>query len=190
MLEHLGFEVMPLGGRVRLGQDSRAEMPPRTHLFLKICGDDCDWITDVGFGSYSLTTALRLVPDLIQHTPHGQRRFECVQGRWFHQAQVEDRWLDLYEFNPDLPMYESDQKVANWYTQTHADTHFTYRLSVAIAAAGKGRAALLNKRVRLVGQDRTQEFEIGSAAQLAELLYEVFGLCRQKDVKALWKKIK
>src|SRR5699024_3723397 len=69
VLDHLGFEVMPLGGRVRLGYDSRAEMPARTHLFLKIRGADCDWITDVGFGSYSLTTALRLVPDLIQHTP-------------------------------------------------------------------------------------------------------------------------
>jgi len=189
VLEHLGFEVMPLGGRVRLGYDSRAQMPARTHLFLKIRGSDCDWITDVGFGSYSLTTALRLEPDVIQQTPHGQRRFECVHGRWFQQARVEGRWLDLYEFNPDLPMYESDQKVANWYTQTHADTHFTYRLSVAIAT-DKGRAALLNKRVRLVDQGRTREFELSSAAQLGELLYEVFGLCRQNEVKALWKKIK
>ncbi|HLS20994.1 MAG TPA: hypothetical protein VK058_00130 [Paenalcaligenes sp.] len=41
------------------------------------------------FSSYFLTTALRLEPDVIQQTSHGQRCFECVHGRWFQQAWVE-----------------------------------------------------------------------------------------------------
>lgn len=189
-LQYLGFEVMPLGGRVRLGYTDRQDIPARTHLFLKVRLGEDEWVTDVGFGSFSLTGALRLEPALVQHTPHGLRRFEREEERWFQQAWVDEQWLDLYEFDPSLEMLESDQKVANWYTQTHEDTHFTYRLSVAIALADGGRAALLDRRFRQVdahGQSQVQE--INSAAQLAALLSEVFGLYRQNDVKALWEKI-
>lgn len=190
-LEHLGFEVTPLGGRVRLGVSDRNERPARTHLFLKVRLDGKDWMTDVGFGSFSLTAALPLVPGVEQHTPHGLRRLDYWQGRWFQQAWVEGSWLDLYEFDPGKPMFVSDQKVANWYTQTHEDTHFTQRLSVAIAGADGGRAALLNRRFRHVdAQGQEQICELHRPTQLAELLREVFALCRQKEVKALWKKIR
>src|SRR5690625_7686003 len=72
-------------------------------------------------------------------------------------------------------MHPADQKVANWYTQTHSDTHFTYRLSVSRALAGGGRVALLNRRFRQVDENGNESLvEITHAKQLADVLEDVF----------------
>jgi len=193
VLRQLGFVVTPSAGRVRLGVTDRQMMPARTHMFLKvdIAGDS--WLTDVGFGSYSLTAALALQANRVQNTPHGPRRLLQHDTRWFHQGLGADgqQWVDLYEFEPDFIMYPRDQKVANWYTQTHPDTHFTYRLSVARAQDEGGRVALLNRRLRIVdAQGQLDERELSGPKQLAEVLNEVFYLDAARAAKALWKKIK
>ncbi|HLS18156.1 MAG TPA: arylamine N-acetyltransferase [Paenalcaligenes sp.] len=191
VLRFLGFSAQPGGGRVRLGLDDRAQVPARTHLFCLIDLNGQRWFSDVGFGSYSLTAALLLQGLTPQPTPHGVRRFEPQGDRWFYQAQTDEQWQDLYEFNPNEIMHPADQKVANWYTQTHADTHFTYRLSVSRALPGGGRAALLNRRLRQVDSDGNEElYEIAHARQLAEVLEDVFLLNAASVAKPLWKKIR
>jgi len=190
VLKYLGFQIMPLGARVRLGVKSRCIMPARTHLFLKVTIGDRVWLTDVGFGSYSLLTALPLKHLAQRQVFQDVRRLENMSGRWFQQAKDKGRWFDLYEFDANLVMYESDQKVANWYTQTHSDTHFTSQLSVARALPNGGRAALRNNILRIVsngGQD--QLYEIKTAKQLATILEETFNLKVGRYVWQLWKRI-
>ena len=191
VLQHLGFMVRPGGGRVRLGVTDRDQVPARTHLFCFIDINGQRWFSDVGFGSYSLTAAVQLEPQVAQYTPHGERRFDPVGQRWFYQGLVNDQWQDLYEFNPDEVMHPADQKVANWYTQTHSDTHFTYRLSVSRALAGGGRVALLNRRFRQVDENGNESLvEITHAKQLADVLEDVFLLNAAAVAKPLWKKIR
>lgn len=185
-LSLLGFDVSMHGGRVRIGEHDRQQIPARTHLFLKIHLDHQDWLVDVGFGSYSLTSALLLKADQVQTTPHGLRRLQKVQGRWFHQGKIGDDWVDLYEFDLN-PMFESDQKIANWYTQSSPLSHFTYRLSVARATEGGGRIALRNRRFRCVDKMGTEHIvDINSATELAQVLTEDFLLARDNDIDALW----
>lgn len=191
VLHHLGFTAAPGGGRVRLGVKERAQIPARTHLFCLVDIGGQRWLSDVGFGSYSLTAALLLEPLTPQKTEQGLRRFEAEQDRWFYQAQDGEQWVDLYEFNPTEQMHAADQRVANWYTQTHPEAHFTYRLSVARALSGGGRAALLNRRFRQVDANGMEEvFEVSSAKQLAEILEDVFLLNSAPVFKPLWKKIR
>src|SRR6185369_9612361 len=57
-LEALGFRVRPLSARVRLDRP-RDYTPPRTHMFLRVEIAGESWLTDVGVGGLSLTSALR-----------------------------------------------------------------------------------------------------------------------------------
>jgi N-hydroxyarylamine O-acetyltransferase len=73
VLRTLGYDVTPISARVRIGR-TREETPARTHMFLRVCIAGLSYLADVGVGGLSLTSALRLEPDLEQTTPHERRR--------------------------------------------------------------------------------------------------------------------
>lgn len=144
VLQQLGFRARALGGRVRLRVADRGVLPRRTHMLIVVCLDDALWLTDVGIGAASLTSALRLVPDQIQHTPHGRRRLQRTGSRWFHQEWHRGRWRDIYEFTlEDFPLV--DRQLANWYTSTCPEDHFSTHLSAALARADGSRLTLSNR---------------------------------------------
>lgn len=178
VLQTLGFDAQPLGARVRLqvaSKENRQQIPPRTHLFIKVNVAGESWLTDVGFGSYSLTSALRWEAGLVQQTPHDQRRLLHEEGRWFQQIWRAGEWLDLYEFDGQ-PMEPIDQKVANWDTSTHPDSHFMQDLIVALACADGGRLSLQGKELRrrnMAGELQTSTL---AAAELPGILAQEFGL--------------
>ncbi|STM58270.1 Putative N-hydroxyarylamine O-acetyltransferase [Escherichia coli] len=72
VLRELGFNVRSLLGRVVLSNPPA--LPPRTHRLLLVELEEEKWIADVGFGGQTLTAPIRLVPDLVQTTPHGEYR--------------------------------------------------------------------------------------------------------------------
>ncbi|MBN9475422.1 MAG: hypothetical protein ABS43_01855 [Bordetella sp. SCN 67-23] len=145
LLTRLGFEVRPLGARVRLGTTDRSILPQRTHLTLAVAIDGHDWITDVGVGATSLTRALRLEDGVTQATPHDMRRLVREDGKWFHQVLHAGQWVDVYEFTgDDMPMV--DRQVANWYTSTHPSSHFLQGLTAALALP-EGRRVTLSGRI-------------------------------------------
>src|SRR6187402_3753354 len=86
VLRELGFQVTPLGARVRL-QRPRGFTPPRTHVFLRVELDGESWLTDVGVGGLSLTAPLRLMTEAEQATPHEPRRIVQEGRRLFHQVR-------------------------------------------------------------------------------------------------------
>src|ERR1700755_1029602 len=65
VLSALGFEVTPLAARVRIDRP-RDFVPPRTHVLLKVALDGAFWLTDVGIGANSFTSALRFETDIEQ----------------------------------------------------------------------------------------------------------------------------
>lgn len=70
-----------------------------------------------------------------------------------------------------------DRKVANWYTSTSPDTHFTHDLTVAIANADGSRTSLKNTTltIRQKNGDK-QQFELADKPQLYEALRQYFGV--------------
>lgn len=141
VLQQLGFDVEPLAARVRLAETDRAVIPVRTHLMLKVTIEGESYITDVGVGSSSLTQALQLKENILQETSHDTRRFQRVNDQWYMQILYGGAWQDVYQFGGEI-MHESDRKVGNWYTSTHPDSHFTQRLSVAIANPDGSRTTI------------------------------------------------
>lgn len=175
VLNALGYRAYPMGARVRLRCTERSEIPPLTHLFVRVELDGQQWLTDVGFGGFSLTAALLWQEDLEQKTPHEPRRLVREGDRWFHQVWHEGDWLDAYEFNGE-PMHVADQKMGNWYSCTHPDSTFMGQRIMAIAQADGGRLSVLGNELR--SRNRKGEVKTWQLAddELPELARNSFGL--------------
>lgn len=171
----LGYEARPISARVRL-QRPRDFTPPRTHVFVRVELAGESWLADVGVGGLSPTSALRLVADLEQPTPHERRRLVRDGARWFHQAWLGDAWADVCEFTLE-EMPPIDREVANWFTSTHPQSHFRSRLLVARALDDGGRATLLNRELTIRRRGHAPESRVlDTQAELRDALATYFGL--------------
>lgn len=176
VLQTLGFHARPLAGRVRLGETDRAVLTRRTHMIVQVDLDGTSWITDVGVGSATLTSALRLDADIVQTTPHEPRRLQREGARWYHQILRDKVWSDVYEFGlEDFPRI--DRELANWYTATSPATNFHDHLTVALALPNGRRVALADHTLREHAADGSvRATPLATAAQLTEALAGRFGI--------------
>jgi N-hydroxyarylamine O-acetyltransferase len=175
ILTEIGFEVRPLSARVRL-PPVRHRTPPRTHLFVQVTLDGEQWLTDVGVGGLSLTSAIRLDVVAEQPTPHEPRRIIREGDHWLHQARFGDVWSDVYEFTGE-EMPPIDREVGNWYTSAHPKSHFRDRLIVARARPDGGRLTLQNNELKLRDREGIAEVRpVATAEALLAVLAEQFDL--------------
>ena len=175
VLTALGFTVRPLSARGRI-LPPPGQTPPRTHLLLEVQIDGAPWLTDVGVGALSLTSAIRFVPDEEQATPHEARRIIREGDHWLHQARLGDAWTDVYEFTGE-EMPPIDREVGNWYTSAHPRSHFRSLLIAARAAPDGGRVTLRDAELKHRGRDgRARTRVIESAEELLAVLASAFGL--------------
>ena len=183
VLGELGFTVAPLSARVRW-QRPRDFTPPRTHLFIRVELDGQSWLTDVGMGSVSLTSAIPLDlsgAELV--TPHEPRRLVREDGRCFHQVRFGAEWLDVCEFTLEQ-MPPIDRELANWYTSAHPQSHFRNRLIAARAAPEGVRRSLLNREFTVRrGTEILEQRQLATPAELLAVLAEHFGLAFPADTR-------
>ncbi len=126
VLAQLGFQVAPLSARVRIDRP-RDFIPPRTHLFLRVEIGGESYLTDVGVGALSLTSALHLDSGEQQQTPHETRRIVRAGSSLFHQALLGETWSDVCKFTLE-EMPPIDRELGNWYTSTHPASGFRARM--------------------------------------------------------------
>jgi len=175
VLQALGFRATPLSARVRW-QRPRDFIPPRTHLFVRVELDEETWLTDVGVGGLSLTSAIRLNHDGEQATPHEPRRIVREAGRYFHQVRLEGEWLDVCEFTgEEMPVI--DRELANWWTSTNPNSKFRQNLMAARAGLDGTRRTISNREYSFRHPDgRLEKREIATPDELLEMLAREFGL--------------
>lgn len=175
VLDTLGFRVAPISARVRL-QRPRDYIPARTHVFLRVEIEGESWLTDVGVGAASLTSAIRLETTEPQSTGHELRRIQRDGAIWYHQVLFDNGWTDVCEFTLE-PMPPIDREVANWYTSTHPGSHFKNQLIVALAASEGRRITMHNDEFCIRYRDgRSDKRVIASNTERLELLARHFGL--------------
>lgn len=177
VLKTLGYEVQSRSARVRVSVP-RETIPTRTHLFARVIIDDTPYAVDVGVGGRTPTTPIRMDILDAQQTAHDSRRFEYEEstGRWFHQMQMGDDWIDVYDFTGEsMPM--TDRKVGNWWTSTSPESNFRKNLMTAIACKDGTRHSISNRIYTHRKQAETlQQIQIGSSDHLLALLDQHFGL--------------
>jgi N-hydroxyarylamine O-acetyltransferase len=177
VLIELGFQVTPLIGRVLWGREPNA-VPPRTHMVLRIDLDNEAWIADVGFGSVTLTSPVRLTPGLAQRTDLGIFRLaDASHDALYLEVQARDQtWSRVYRF--DLhPVEWIDYETSNWYTSTSPEAIFANNLIVC-RVLDATRLTLLNDQLNEREADGSivREQRLASADELAACLHDRFGL--------------
>jgi N-hydroxyarylamine O-acetyltransferase len=174
VLTELGFHARPLSARVRM-QRPRDYTPARTHLVVRV-ELDTSWLADVGVGSMSMASAIRLVYDEPQPTPHETRRLVRDNGLIYHQALLAGEWQDVYDLTLE-EMPAIDREVGNWYTSAHPQSHFKARLTVARALPEGRRITLLNRELTLRERDGSATHRmIETPDELLAVLADQFGL--------------
>ena len=174
VLTTLGFAVIPLAGRARLGVPEGVVLG-RTHMLLKVALDDGAYIVDAGFGGLNPTAPFALVPDIAQPTSHETYRFVIVPGGFETQAELAGTWTPLYRFTEE-PQVQIDYEIANWYISTAPASRFVQNLILARPATDR-RAAVLNDRLTIRYRDgRVEESRIGGVNGLRDTMAEHFDL--------------
>lgn len=143
VLRDIGFAVEGLAARIRMNVPDDV-MTPRSHMLLLVEVEGEQFIADTGFGRLTLTAPIRLIPDIVQDTPHGPYRL-LRQGDEFRlQTKATAGWQDLYDFNL-MPHYPEDYELYNWYASAHPDSIFVNEL-IAARPDQAGRHVLHNRQ--------------------------------------------
>jgi N-hydroxyarylamine O-acetyltransferase len=183
-LEHLGFDVTGLEGRVRIGAAGDDVVTSRTHMALRVVIDGVPWLADVGFGGLAPAGPLAFdVRDVQQRLGQSYRIVDTASaagvdaGRWTLQGMTEGRWHDFYRLH-ETPANAADYAMGNWYVATCPDSILKSNLVVSRPRADGTRVALLNDQVTtrhgpLAAPVRRR---LANRAEFADALADLFGL--------------
>jgi N-hydroxyarylamine O-acetyltransferase len=189
-LMQLDFRITPLIARVMWGREPDA-ITPRTHMLLRVDLDDSPWMADVGFGTATLTSPLRIVAGEPQQTTLEPFRLAAASNGAFDlELHTGDTWAKLYRF--DLNRVEwIDYEVSNWFTSTHPDSFFTTDL-VVTRVVPEGRATLFDDRLTERTKDgRVTGRKLADADDMARLLRDRFGIdTGDIDIASIFERVK
>ena len=187
VLNELGFEAFNLLGRVYY-QNMKVEMTPtRTHLVTIVKIDQTLYLYDPGFGGMSPTGVLSLNEvNTVQQTPLEKFRlidvkdtdipeFALTEMKFMVQAYVKDVWVNVYAFNPEQEVAESDLIIANWYISTSPKSIFTQNLMLSIIRNNE-RMSLNNNVLRTHGKSGSTKKELITLDDYQTTLKSVFNI--------------
>jgi N-hydroxyarylamine O-acetyltransferase len=183
VLGALGFSAAPISARVRW-QRPRDFTPPRTHVFVRVELDGASWLTDVGIGSLSLTSAIPLDESGNElPTPHEPRRILREGARLHHQVRLGREWHDVCEFTLE-EMPPIDRDLANWWTSTNPNSKFRQSLVAARAGPNATRYVINNREFAIRdAEGRANTRDIASPSDLLALLATHFSLHFPADTR-------
>ena len=201
VLNELGFEAFNLLGRVYY-QNIKVEMTPtRTHLVTIVKIDQNLYLYDPGFGGMTPTGVLSLNEvNTIQQTPLEKFRlidvkdtdipeFALTEMKFMVQAYVKDEWVNVYAFNPEQEVAESDLIIANWYISTSPKSIFTQNLMLSIIKNNE-RISLNNNVLRTHGKSGSTKKELITLDDYQTTLKSVFNInIKQIDMLKIVHKI-
>lgn len=169
VLRTLGFDARPILARVHLTD------PPsgRTHQLNLVTLDDHLWIMDVGFGAGGPRAPLPLRAGV---TDCGVAGFELSRREpwgWMLRTHEAGGWRESYSFDLDHVTTE-DIEVANHYTSTSPNTHFT-QLAVVSLPTAEGRISLRDLELTDVmrSEERARKVEVEC---YLDILRDTFGI--------------
>lgn len=177
LLSDLGYQTQAHLARPMLGF---AGLAPYTHRLSSVWLAGKRWLLDVGFGGFGLLDAMEFEPGKAQQQGHETFRVVVDAERGFVlQSRIEGGaeegdYLSLYSFTlEDHP--EIDYALPNYYNSTSPDSLFTRKILCARVRDG-ARLLLDDLRFKTRRGPVVETATVGSHGQLADLLWEQFGL--------------
>ena len=173
-LQSLGFRVTGHAARVMSGAPEGV-IRPRTHMLLRIDLAEVPYIADVGFGGLTLTTPLRLIPDIEQTTAHETFRLLKTDGDFVLQAHVQNMWKSLYSFDLQ-PQFLPDYELSNWYLSHHPESPFVNNLMAARVTPDR-RYGLFNNKLSIHHlHGNSEQHTLRSSAELRKTRETTFAI--------------
>jgi arylamine N-acetyltransferase len=175
VLQHLGFDVDALAGRV-VWMKPEDTLPPQTHHALAVSVPGCDgrFLVEVGFGGQTLSSPIRLEAGHAQSTRHEPYRLRRRNQGYVLEAQIRHTWEPLYLFTTQ-PQPLIDLQVGSWFASTHPTSYFVVGLTAALVTED-ARWNLRGRHLAIHRGDETRRIRFGTAAEVADALAERFGI--------------
>jgi N-hydroxyarylamine O-acetyltransferase len=171
VLETIGFEVIRLAARVRMGNSTAH---PRTHMVLAVEAGDERWLADVGFGGDGLLDPIPFASEAPVRQSAWTYRLDREGDLFVVRSLHADSWLDLYAFDlqPQLPV---DYEVANHFTSTWPGSSFVKH--VTVQRPGPHERLVLWERSFVVQRVGSEErTDVVDSEHLLRILGDRFGL--------------
>jgi N-hydroxyarylamine O-acetyltransferase len=170
-LEALGFRVIALAARVRVGT---TEVRPRTHMLLRVELPEGAFLADVGFGGDGPVLPLAFAEGTETWLGRTGHRLRREGDLWVLQGNTAGDWADLYAFTLE-PHFPVDFEMANHFTSTWPRSPFV--LNLAAQRSWPERRAILRNRELVVREDgASTATSIRDPEHLLAVLDGVFGL--------------
>lgn len=170
-LEALGFRVIALAARVRVGT---TEVRPRTHMMLRVEVPEGAFLADVGFGGDGPVLPLPFAEGTETWLGRTGHRLRREGDAWALQGNTAGDWTDLYAFTLE-PHYPVDFEMANHFTSAWPRSPFVLNLT-AQRSWPERRAILRNRDLVVREGGASTATSIRDAEHLLEVLDTVFGL--------------
>lgn len=172
LLQQMGFSVEYHMARVIYGAKS---LRPRSHQVLLVNVDDQAWIVDVSFGGHGLIAPLPLQIGIVDH--QFSEQFQLITDELYGfilQYQSQEHWQNLYGFTLEtyLPI---DYLPANYLASTSPDSLFTQH-KICTMPTLQGRIFLVDRKLKIISDGKSQEFEAKSNREYLDLLREYFAI--------------
>jgi N-hydroxyarylamine O-acetyltransferase len=140
----LGYKVTSLQARVVRGREVDAPRP-MLHMVLRVDLPEGPFLADVGFGNLAPTTALKLLVDEEQETPHEIMRFVAMGDELVLQFKLGNNWEHIYRV-VFLPRVDAEYAICNWFTAKHPQSPHLNNLIAARPGPNRTRLTLFNSR--------------------------------------------
>ncbi|MEO8154625.1 MAG: arylamine N-acetyltransferase [Rhizobacter sp.] len=188
-LAAMGMQVSSLVARVVWMRPPDAPTRARNHMLLRVDIGNDSFIADAGFGGHMLNTPLKLVPALVQRTPHAVLRITQDGELYSVETQLPDGWVPMYRFTLE-PQRAVDYEPLNWFTATHPSSIFCHNLLME-RLMPDSRINLFNDRLIVRhpgGMPRVRR--IDRQADFGQVIAEQFGLdLHQALIASLYERI-
>ena len=102
-------------------------------------------------------------------------KFALTGMKFMLQAYVKETWINVYAFNPEQEVAESDLTVANWYVSTSPKSLFTQNLMLSIIKNNE-RISLNNNILRTHSKLGSTKKELTTLADYQTTLETVFNV--------------
>jgi N-hydroxyarylamine O-acetyltransferase len=171
VLEEVGFRVLRLGARVRMGA---VGIRPRSHMVLLVEAGGDRWLADVGFGADGLIHPVALHPDAEAVQFAWKYRVVTEGANYVLQSWYPQGWLDLYAFDLE-EQHPVDYEVANHFTSTYPRSPFVTTLRVQFPGP-QVRTMLVNRILTERTPEGATETGVGDDGAILDVLAKRFGL--------------
>lgn len=169
LLVALGFTTQRISARV-FGE-KQVYGPEYDHLAILVDLPEGRFLTDVGFGDFSLNP-LKLELGLLQTDPCGLFMMDQYNGYLRFQKKEEGKWIPQYIFTETARDFHEFEQMCH-YMQVHPDSHFRKQRMIT-RATPDGRITLTDKKLKRTIDGHIEEILIPNLEAFNEALGQYF----------------